>query len=332
MKKTVRIFHTDVIGYVADKQSLIDRWSSEQTEKVRAALLSNADFPQVFPPLEVQFAELMLTLEDLRGVDLSGLRIGNYDLAYCALDYAKLDNCELYGTHLQYSRLVGASLRKAKLKDVQASPIDARSVDMSYSELSSCFLSNSDLESANLLEANVDQYCDLTESNVKLPKKMASVYASLSIAEDYVVGFSAAKLNECIENLSFWTDPHTNKKTVQVGTVVVCKTGKLAVMTEVIAKTSSRVSREKLLKLSRSKERLRKAQHRKKLHPVKAKAFTEPFRLGDLVEIVKAEPRGKFVFKGIKKNKPAPNSQGIPTTTRNESWMIRRVIEKSPPR
>lgn len=163
---TNNFYQTIIVGpgSLLSERDVRDRWSHDCIQAIKAAIQTEAPLPRIFQLLKVAYGESVIDLEDLRGLDLSGTVIGDYDLSYCALDFCNMDNCVLEGTHFQYSRLVHASLRWAKLRNVQASPIDGRNLDISQSKLTGCYMTNSDLSQAEI-HGSVMERCDFTSSN-----------------------------------------------------------------------------------------------------------------------------------------------------------------------
>jgi uncharacterized protein YjbI with pentapeptide repeats len=167
MIKRSNFYQTSVISpdNSQNEDDLRRRWGKDRTKAIKHAIINNVDLPRIFPQIEVEYAGKIIKLEDLRGIDLSGTEIGEYDLAYCALDFSNMEDCVFKGTHFQYSRLIKASLKRTKLFNVQASPIDGRYLDFSKSTLTECFMSNSDLSQTRFLDAIMER-CDLTESRI----------------------------------------------------------------------------------------------------------------------------------------------------------------------
>ncbi len=69
--------------------------------------------------LWVEFPELL----DLRGIDLSGINIGQLDLSYSCFDCASFENSRLEYTWLQFSCWQGINFNRAELINLQASPM-----------------------------------------------------------------------------------------------------------------------------------------------------------------------------------------------------------------
>lgn len=146
MKQSIRIYKTSLsAAEEAEQRELKARWSGADLARVREAISSNKDLPQVFPQLKLFYAGKSVLVEDLRGVSLAQLKIGAYDLAYCALDYASFQHSRLDGTKLQYSRLRHVDFRSATLLKVQASPVDAEHADFTEARISASYFSHSNL-------------------------------------------------------------------------------------------------------------------------------------------------------------------------------------------
>ena len=126
-------------------------------ESVIAALTAGQDLPEDIPMLEAEFANGIIKLVDLRGIDLSGLAIGDVDLSYCCFDRANFSGSQFEGTHLQYSSMNDAKFSSAKWDRVQASPISACGASFNEATIQSSFLMHSDLEGANFYNAILRQ-------------------------------------------------------------------------------------------------------------------------------------------------------------------------------
>lgn len=215
------VYRTSLDGVDEPRQQFSSRWTEERTLAVRLAISGNSALPQIFDPLHVHFAGRELVLDDLRGIDLAGLEIGAYDLAYCALDHANLSNCTFNGTSLQYSRLVNASFNHARLSYIQASPIDARCADFSSSSLVGCFISNSDFESA-ILRGNSIIRCDLSQSNISLPANalLSKAETGRAVLKQYFEQFAQTATDMHVEAGEF-----SQKALKKVGAVVSVSNG-----------------------------------------------------------------------------------------------------------
>jgi uncharacterized protein YjbI with pentapeptide repeats len=120
-----QIYQTDVIPDITPDE-IVSRWKPELTSLIKNAIALDDELPRIFPPVRVSFLGREISLEDLRGINLSGTSIGAYDLAFCALDYAVLDGCIFRKASLQYSRFFKASLKRSSLVGVQASSFTDR--------------------------------------------------------------------------------------------------------------------------------------------------------------------------------------------------------------
>jgi uncharacterized protein YjbI with pentapeptide repeats len=126
-------------------------------ESIIAALTAGQDLPEDIPMLEAEFANGIIKLVDLRGIDLSGLAIGDVDLSYCCFDRANFSGSQFEGTHLQYSSMNDAKFNSVKWDRVQASPISACGASFNEATIQSSFLMHSDLEGANFYNAILRQ-------------------------------------------------------------------------------------------------------------------------------------------------------------------------------
>lgn len=151
----------------ATNGELQSRWTEEATNQVRAAILNKKELPRVFPPITVKYLDKTTELEDLRGINLSGIRVKNYDLTFCCFDFANLSKVHFESVLLQYSSFRCANLMHSKLLFIQGSPIDAQAARFNFSNLQGCFFSNSNFQKAHTLFLTVDD-CDFSQASNEL--------------------------------------------------------------------------------------------------------------------------------------------------------------------
>lgn len=151
-------------------ESLKARWLSpefsELTSAIRTAIRSGNELPEDIPLIDASWLGKTLKLADLRGIDLSGLTIGELDLTYCCFDEANFTETEFIGTYIQYSSFSNARLDKTTWESVQASPVDALGASFFRAFINNTFLMGSNLDGAKFEHAIIKKTA-LTGSNLK---------------------------------------------------------------------------------------------------------------------------------------------------------------------
>ena len=156
------IYRTSIISpnIVRDSHQLKNRWSLSQTELIRKCIENGKDIPSIFPDLTLSFFDTEKSgFLDLRGLNLSEMKIAETDFAYCVLDYANF--CETYfiKTKLQYSRMISTDFSMTHMQSVQMAPVDAMHANFNDATIKDSFLMHSNLdfiESNNLNLLNTD--------------------------------------------------------------------------------------------------------------------------------------------------------------------------------
>ncbi len=141
----------------ASFEELTQRW--HRNLKVRDAVLhsirAQESLPQHLAMLTFKTLHGEVKLVDLRGIDLSGERIGAVDLSYCCFDFARFDGARFEETHFQFSSFAFASFEKTSWIGVQASPVSAPRAKFIQAMIAKTFLMRSDLEGADLSNCNL---------------------------------------------------------------------------------------------------------------------------------------------------------------------------------
>lgn len=155
-------------GQHASFEELAQRWQrdSEIRDEVLHAIRAQKSLPQHLPMLTFKTLHGDVKLVDLRGIDLSGERIGAVDLSYCCFDFARFDGARFEETHFQFSSFAFASFVKTYWMGVQASPVSAPRAKFTEAKIEKTFLMRSDLEGADLSECNLTS-TRLTSANLQ---------------------------------------------------------------------------------------------------------------------------------------------------------------------
>lgn len=289
----------------AEALRLQGRWNDFDSTRLREAISSSSALPRTFPPIEIAFGESKVQVEDLRGADLSGLVVGDYDLAYCALDYAKFEHSRLVGTRLQYSRLVGASFRSATLDAIQGSPVDAENADFSYARLVDSFFSHSNFDGALSDSAEI-RNCDFTECSSP-PKAHDSKHSKFV----YATSNNQAVVRRVVEYL----------KADNMSSVSISRKRGVTKIGTVVAGSSP----ADYVVIVQSKPRQTVGGKVIKKHvEYKISAATTPFSVGDAVRIMSLEVDRRFVpkvaiHKHLVGNRPPT---ATPKLLKSPSWWI----------
>lgn len=338
------------------KSALQDRWKTRKLSRLRRdiiqSIMSNSKLPSDIEGLEYFYAGRLLTLIDLRGIDLSDLDVPNYDLTYCALDYANFSKSKLTGTKLQYSRIFGANFESSVFDGVQASPVDARKANFKSATVRCTFLMYSSFASANLTQAVIQSTAlggaSLLDANLTDSRILEGVDLSLATLPKNISISAGGVISQ--------TKPQPTKNaTPLIEETAVQNFGFLNThINKVLRDTLDRVVAEKYVKITDrlvlngvivpSKKPSVVAVQVKHGHLLKSsgkivskfriyEAKTEPkmFKLGDVVEIVKitgdtTENRKQGLFKTFRRRKTVS-----PTKVRvvAEDWIVSKVLNKS---
>ena len=93
---------------------------------------------------------------DLRGVNMTGVKLFRANLAGSDLDYTNLSN-----TDLSKAEMIRADLSHANLSGARMGRVNLSYADLFHANLSHCYLANADFSHADLSEANLTN-ADLT--------------------------------------------------------------------------------------------------------------------------------------------------------------------------
>lgn len=318
MTKSKNFYSTSLqLSFMCDPIDLRSRWKKNELSRLRHAISNNEALPRIFAPLKLNYLDGTVVVEDLRGADLSGMHIGDYDLAYCALDYANFDHSHLENTNLQYSRLHQASFQSANIEGLQASPVDARAADFSYSRISRSYFSNSDLSDIRSIDVQVDA-CDFIESSYEILTDRSDMDAM------FVVANSKKKWNESIKNKlqGMLSDlkgkKNVSKNTEKIGTVIAYQ--------KLLNKENGIVQTDFFVRVATKRSRSSNREKQKKFVEYKISGASTAFSVGDNVHIARVNPYegGGVKVSFSRKRKELQNIQKV----KGLCWVILKLADK----
>ena len=136
--------------------ALKKRWNEEWAlhyAQVKKIIHSNQNLDTI-PLIErlVMSQKIGTTIKllDLRGIDLSHLKISDVDLSYCCFDGASFINTQFDQTHLQLSTFRQANMEGATFNMAQMSSVSLAHTNLFNTQFNKTFLMGSDLENVDI--------------------------------------------------------------------------------------------------------------------------------------------------------------------------------------